>query len=70
MFCNCKTLKSLPNLSEWNMTRAVDISSMFQNCRSLKSLFNISKWNIENGKKKDNLFEGCSNELTINVKNC
>ena len=46
MFSDClflSSLKSLPNISKWNINKVIDMSDMFDNCSSLKSLPDISK---------------------------
>ena len=48
MFYNCKSLKSLPDISEWNTSEVHDMSNLFYNCSSLLSLPDISKWNTNN----------------------
>jgi len=48
LFYNCSSLKSLPDISKWNMNNVKNIFSMFYKCSSLESLPDISKWNISN----------------------
>ena len=43
-FTECKSLSSLPDISECNTNNAKDMSWMFFECKSLSSLLNISKW--------------------------
>ena len=45
-FFGCNSLISLPNLSNWNISNAINLSSLFYGCESLKYLFDKSKWNI------------------------
>ena len=47
VFCNCKSLKELPDISKWNTNLVQSMEKMFYNCKSLKELPDISKWNIE-----------------------
>ena len=42
IFYNCKSLKSLSNISKLNTTNSIDMSELFYNCSSLTSLPNIS----------------------------
>ena len=42
MFYNCAQLKSLPDISKWNVSNVVDISTLFCQCSSLLSLPDIS----------------------------
>jgi len=32
MFCGCESLKSLPNISKWNIKNVKEKSSMFKYC--------------------------------------
>ena len=48
MFYGCSLLKSLPDISKWNIINAINISYLFYDCSSLKYLPDISKWDIEN----------------------
>ena len=48
LFYNCKSIDSLPDISNWNIERIKDLSYIFYGCSKLKSLPDISKWNIEN----------------------
>ena len=68
LFSECKSLKSLPDISKWNTYNVTDMSSMLFKCESLISLPDISKWNIKNLKKHDIMFEGYSNKLKIPKK--
>ena len=43
MFNNCISLLSLPDISNWNTDKAIDMSKMFYNCESLQSLPDISR---------------------------
>ena len=33
MFCGCKSLKSLPDISKWDTKNVTDMSQMFSGCR-------------------------------------
>ena len=33
MFCDCKSLSSLPDISKWNSNNVKDISYMFKGCK-------------------------------------
>ena len=43
MFCNCNTLLSLPDISQFDTKDVIDMSYMFYSCYSLQSLPDISK---------------------------
>ena len=48
MFYNCKSIKYILDISEWNTHNVFDLSLLFYGCSSLESLPDISKWNTEN----------------------
>ena len=48
MFSGCNSLKSLPDISNWNTENVIKMNCMFYDCNYLKSLPDISKWNTEN----------------------
>ena len=43
IFSKCISLKSLPNIFEWNTQKVTNMSNMFSECSSLELLFNITK---------------------------
>jgi len=47
IFYNCKSLSSLPDISQWNIKNVKDMHSLFYNCKSLSSLPDISKWDTK-----------------------
>ena len=48
IFNNCKSLKTLPDISNWNTQKVTNKSSIFYGCCNLSSLPDISKWNTQN----------------------
>ena len=71
-------MKSLPDISKWNINNVTDMSGLFSECSSLEFLPNISKWNISKVRKIEKLFMNCSSLLslpdisiwnTINIEN-
>ena len=48
LFFNCSQLKTIPDISNWNIENVTNISFMFKKCTSLKYLPDISKWNTKN----------------------
>ena len=44
----CKSLISLPDLSNWNISKITDMCFLFSHCFSLKSLPDLSKWDTSN----------------------
>ena len=60
LFCECTSLKSLPNLTNWDTTKVEYMNVVFSSCSSLKSLTYIYIWNTNNLKEINSLFSGCS----------
>ena len=60
MFYECSSLKSLPDISNWNTSNVIDMSYMFCNCSSLNSLPDISNWNTSNVTNMSDMFCNCS----------
>jgi len=60
LFRECSSLKTLPDVSKWDINNVKAISYMFSGCLSLISLPEISKWNTENISNLNNIFENCS----------
>ena len=60
MFNSCRSLSSLPDISEWNTNNVTDMSYMFNGCTSLKSLPDISKWNTNNVTDISYMFNLCT----------
>ena len=46
IFRGC-SLKTLPDISQWKMEKAKDLSGMFKNCKNLTRLPDISNWNLK-----------------------
>ena len=60
MFCGCKSLSSLPDISKWDTSNVNNMSYMFYWCSSLSSLPDISKWNTSNVNNMSYMFSCCS----------
>ena len=60
IFRECKSLTSLPNISNWNTNNVINMSDMFYGCLSLSSLPDISKWNTNNITNMHWMFRECS----------
>ena len=56
LFYDCNSLKSLPDLSKWNINNCWNYSGIFANCSSLLSLPDISKWALGNNSFRDFYF--------------
>ena len=48
MFHDCKSLSSIPVISNWKIKSTDDLNDLFYGCLSLSSLPDISKCNKEN----------------------
>ena len=46
MFYGCKSLFSLPDISDWDTSNVTFMDAIFGDCESLKSLPDISKWSL------------------------
>ena len=65
MFCNCKSLSSLPDIYKWNTQNVTNMSNMFDYCKSLSSLPDISKWNTQNVTYMNDMFCNCYSLLSL-----
>ena len=65
MFYGCSSLKSIPDISNWNTTNVNNMSGMFGLCSSLKSIPDISNWNTTNVKDIEGMFGRCSSLKSI-----
>ena len=65
MFYECKSLKSLPDISKWNISNVNNMSWMFSYCNSLKSLPDISKWNTSNVNDMSWIFYECNSLISL-----
>ena len=48
IFSVCMQLKSVGDLSNWNVSKVKDMFNMFNGCEQLKSVGNISNWTVSN----------------------
>ena len=60
LFYECSSLKSLPDISKWDIINVKNINYLFYGCSSLKELPDISKWNTNKINKLNSIFENCS----------
>ena len=65
MFYSCSSLKSLPDISEWNTKNIENLNNIFENCSLLTFIPNISKWKLNRRIKINNIFRGCNSLLII-----
>ena len=66
MFCDCKSLIFLPDISKWNTKNVTNMSKMFCGCTLLKSLPDISKWDIKNVTYMNSMFYNCDQNIIPN----
>ena len=65
MFCECSSLLSLPDISNWNTFLVTNMASMFYKCSSLLSLPDISKWNTSRVIDMNGMFYKCSSLTSL-----
>ena len=64
-FYNCKSLISLPDISDWKIDCTIDMSYMFYNCISLKTIPDISKWNTDKVFDMSYMFYNCTSLASL-----
>ena len=65
LFNDCSSLKSLPDISNWNTKNVKDMSHMFEKCSSLESLPDISNWNTKNVIDMSCMFNECKSLISL-----
>ena len=65
MFNECKSLTSLPDISNWNTNNVTNMSYMFYGCNLLTSLPDIFNWNTNNVTNMSYMFAGCNSLITL-----
>ena len=58
MFYMCKEVKSVGNISGWDVSNVTDMSSMFYGCTYFNQ--DISNWDVSKVKYKIDMFDKCS----------
>ena len=53
IFAECKSLKTLPDISKWDLVQVLNIGKMFFGCESLISLPKLSNWSSHINSKSD-----------------
>ena len=48
MFYCCNELKSVGDLSKWDISNVKNMKGMFFNCMQLKSVGDLSNWDVSN----------------------
>ena len=61
----CKSLKSLPDISKWNISKVKNMNKMFYECISLNSIPDISEWNTSNVKDMSQMFYKCKSLISL-----
>ena len=56
LFHGCNSLKSLPDISKWDISNVYNMDGIFGYCYSLISLPNISEWNTSKVESMNNMF--------------
>ena len=64
MFCDCRNLTSVGDLSNWNVSNVKDMNYMFEHCEQLKSVGDLSNWNVSKVNYMNNMFD---NSGIINI---
>ena len=65
IFSCCISLKSMPDISNWNTSNVRDMRRLFNKCNSLKSLPNISKWDTSNVTNMAGIFQFCNSLISL-----
>ena len=60
MFKDCNELKSLPDISRWDVSKVNNFSKMFYRCTKLESLSDLSKWSPKKDAKMSKMFSECT----------
>lgn len=67
MFTDCNNLTTVGDLSNWNVSKAYDISHMFHNNYNLTTVGDLSNWNVSNVVDMSFLFYFCKSITELNV---
>ena len=65
IFYGCKSLTSLPDISNWNISNINNMSHLFCECKSLISLPDISNWNTSKVSDMNNIFGECNSLISL-----
>ena len=58
MFYGCDELKSVGDISGWDVSKVINMSYMFAFCKKFNQ--DISNWNVSKVKFKIDMFDKCS----------
>ena len=67
LFYECSSLKSFPDISNWNTGKVKDMGYSFGKCSSITSIPDISKWNTDRLQNLEKMFTGCPSLLKNKV---
>ena len=59
IFSGCRNINYLPDISNWDTSKVIDMKYMFMGNYVLVSLSDISKWNTQNVRFMTGKFAGC-----------
>ena len=65
IFCQCRALKSLPDISFWDISKMINLSCIFKKCINLENVSDISNWDTSNVTNMDSIFAGCSSLTSL-----
>jgi surface protein len=68
LFENCRDLRLINGIEEWNTTGINNMVGMFAGCSNLVSL-NLSSFDISNAHGINNMFDGCENLRYLDISN-
>ena len=68
MFRNCKKLKDISGIYNWNISKVTNMDHLFGSCLSLKEI-DLSKWKTDNINEISFMFDCCRNLTKIDVSN-
>ena len=69
LFLNCRSLKSLGDITSWDTSKVTTMYCMFQDCYSLTDLPNIQNWDFSNVTDLSNMFCNLYRVKRINLPN-
>ena len=60
LFYGCSKLTDISALTDWNVSKVMNMSYMFSGCSSLTDLTALAGWNVSKVTSMRSMFEGCS----------
>jgi surface protein len=68
MFQDCKNLRTINGINEWDTSNVTNMDNMFKSCNSLVSL-DLSKWVVSKVKSMSDMIQGCDSLVSVNASN-